>query len=113
VKRDRALEVLMSRPFAVVYNAVMCVAFAAVAWFLSEPGSLAQLFWTFGCGVHAGFTFMWLIAPHINERWRRQMQTEIELMMSRAMLQAIRDGGAVAPGLVPDDDLPPHGRRLQ
>jgi hypothetical protein len=112
MNRDRALEVLLSRPFSVAYNAVMCIAFAAVAWFLNEHGSLAQLVWAFGSGLHAGCGFMWLISPHITDRWRKEMNTEVELMVSRAMLQAIRDSGAVAPGLVPDD-LPPHGRTLQ
>lgn len=112
LNRDRALEVLLSRGFMVTYNAVMVLAFAAVAWFLNERGSSAQLVWTFGSGVHAGIGFMWLISPHITERWRREMNTEVELMVSRAMLQAMSDANMVmwSPSS-PDDGN--NGRTLQ
>lgn len=112
MNRDRALEVLLSRPFSVAYNAVMCIAFAAVALFLNEPGSWAQLIWTFGSGFHAGCGFMWLISPHITARWRREMNTEVELMVSRAMLQAMGDANMVM-WSPPSPDDGNNGRTLQ
>ena len=90
---------------------MMTLAFGAVALFLSERGSSAQLVWTFGCGLHAGIGFMWLISPQINARWRREMDAEVKLMVAKAVISSMRDAMTWSPPTSPDDE--PRGRRLQ
>lgn len=116
--KDRALDFLLSRGFSVVYSAVMFLAFGAVALFLVEPGSSAQLIWVFGSGVHLGIMFMWLISPCITERWRTKMTAEIEDLMQESLKRALDEADKHAlrmwsPTIVPPDDSIGPGHKLQ
>jgi hypothetical protein len=70
----------------VAYSAAMCLAFGAVALFgYNEPP--AQLVWMFGSGMHFGMGVMWVITTpsRLNEKWRKRMQAEIDVMMAQAV----------------------------
>ncbi len=111
MKPDRALEVLLSRGFGVAYGVAMCLAFAAVGLFVYNEGS-AQLVWIFGSGVHAGIAFMWLIAPRVTEKWRREVREELEKIADECLQEIRRRLYAEfpSPTIVPFNE---HGRTLQ
>ncbi len=108
MKPDRALEVLLSRGFGVGYSAVMVLAFSVMALFGSE-GS-AQLVWTFGAGVHFGMGFMWLIAPRVTEKWRREMREELDKIAEEFLKKRRGEFPSFpSPSIVPFN---PHERRM-
>jgi hypothetical protein len=109
VKTDRALQTLMSREFNITYGVVMCLAFGAVALFWTEDRA-AQMVWSFGSGVHAGITFMWLIAPRVTANWKRQMEAELNKITEECLARMHSHVLATwSPSIMPPDDEPRRG----
>jgi hypothetical protein len=101
----------MSRGFSITYGAVMCIAFAGVGLYgYNEPP--AQLVWIFGSGIHAGIAFMWLISPRITEKWRKEMETELDKIANECLTRMHQHilAESQAPPISPHQ---PYGRTLQ
>jgi hypothetical protein len=109
--RERVYNVLTSRWMNIGITAALFVLFGTVT--VSLEHGWPQVIWAVATGVQFGCGFMWYLSPHMTERWRKEMEAEINLMVAKTIHKANTDMVAAAKTWFRSDVDEPPTRRLQ
>jgi hypothetical protein len=104
MNREKLWNVLFDKWLHVGVNTTLALMFGIATFYTTEWWAAVIMAWS--CGAQCGFAMMWFVSPHISNRWRRQMEIEIQIMVQRAFIEATREARRNldwAPAISPDD----------
>jgi hypothetical protein len=105
----RGMDALFSRWGNLAFTATLFVIFALVGY-SHDPGFGRDFMW-FTAGSQFGFAMFWLFYPRFTAARRREMETDMALMIAGAVHRANEAMGTDFEIGPPPDDAPPMERR--
>ena len=83
-----AFDRYVSRWTNVWFNAGLCVLMGTVAFFID---SWSRDLWFFAAGANFGYALMWLTYPRFTKARQREMEAEMDRILSGAMYRMTRE----------------------
>jgi len=79
---------ITSRRINIGINLFLCVLFGTLTFFATDWWATVMLSWS--SGAQFGFACMWFFKPVFDARWQKEMEMEVNLMMTKAFTENMR-----------------------